>query len=60
MTWKAGLSVAVSVAITLAAPGLGLSQSEAGQSHANEEAQSHASILVPSTSIEQAEGALVS
>src|SRR5229473_7356000 len=55
MTWKAGLSVAVSIVFTLAAPNLGLSQSEAGQSHASDVAQSHAAVLIPATSIEQAE-----
>src|SRR5229473_1518683 len=47
MTWKAGLSVAISIVFTLAAPNLSLSQSEV--------AQSHAPILIPATSIEQAE-----
>jgi len=47
MTWKASLSVAVSIVFTLAAPNLSLSQSEV--------AQSHAPILIPATSIEQAE-----
>jgi kumamolisin len=55
MTWKAGLSLAVAGVFTLTAPNLGFSQSEAGQSHANEVAQSHAAVLIPSTSIEQAE-----
>ena len=55
MTWKAGLSVAVSIVFTLVAPNLGLSQSEAGQSHASDVAQTHAAILIPATSIEQAE-----
>src|SRR5713101_9197622 len=47
MTWKAGLSVAISIVFTLAAPNLSLSQIEV--------AQSHAPILIPATSIEQAE-----
>jgi kumamolisin len=47
MTWKPGLSVAVSIVFTLAAPNLSLSQSDV--------AQSHAPILIPATSIEQAE-----
>ena len=55
MNWKSPLSIAVSVVITLAAPSFGVPQSAAGQSHASEEAQSHAAILIPSTSIEQAE-----
>jgi kumamolisin len=53
MDWKSALSVAVSVVVTLAAPGLGAPQSAVG--HASEEVQSHAAILIPSTSIEQAE-----
>jgi len=55
MTWKAGLSVAVSIVFILAAPNIGLSQNPEGQSHASEVAQSHAAILIPDTSIEQPE-----
>ena len=50
MTWKAGLSVAVSIVFALAAPNLGLSQSEAGQSHASDVTQSRAGVLIPATS----------
>lgn len=47
MTWKPALSVAVSAMFALGAPNLGYSQGESSHSHA--------SILVPDTSIEQPE-----